>query len=149
MPKQNSRKVMFAGIEFDSKLEAQRYMFLLSLEQEGIIKGLDDHPSWTIQEGTILAANSLHSKTRQRGELTYTADFQYTFQGVIVIEDVKGAYTNTRKGHKAGAPLVSPASKLRMNIIQRRYPEYVLVMVMRPTWWWGEIGGSDSGHKLL
>lgn len=145
MPKQSSRKVMFAGIEFDSKLEADRYIFLLSQAQEGVIDLSDPHPEFIIQLATTLPKTALHPKIRQRGDLTYTADFEYFYQGVIVVEDVKGAYTNTRKGHKAGDPIVSPASKLRMNIIQRRYPEYVLVMVMSPTWWWGEVGG----YKLL
>lgn len=147
MPRQNSRKVRFGDYEFDSKLEAERYMFLLSREQEGIILGLIVHPKFLIQRGAILPKNGLCPKKRSRAALIYTADFEYYYieKDVIVLEDVKGAYTNTRKGHKAGDPIVTAASKLRMNIIQRRKPEYVLVMVMSPTWWWGEIGG----HKLL
>lgn len=148
MPRQGSRKVRKVRIGeyvFDSKLEAQRYMFLLSLLQEGVIQQLIPHPEFIIQHGTILSTNALHPKKRKRANLTYTADFEYIYKGLTIIEDVKGAYTNTRKGHKKGDPLVSPASKLRMNIIQRRHPEYVLVMVMSPTWWWGESGG----HKLL
>lgn len=145
MPKQNRRKVRIGEYEFDSKLEAQRYIYLSSLEQEGIIDNLDVHPEFNIQHGIILSENALRPKKMKRASLTYTADFAYECQAVYVIEDVKGAYTKTKGSHKKGQPIVSAASKLRMNIIQRRYPEYVLVMVTSPTWWWGESGG----YKLL
>ncbi len=146
MPKQNSRKVRFAGIEFDSLLEKERYRHLLSLEQEGVIEYLACHPKFIVAYGSTLPVKEgLRPKKRIRSELVYTADFEYIYKATMVVEDVKGAYTRTKGSHKKGDPIVTPASKLRMNIIQRNHPHFVLVMVTRPTWWWGEIGG----HKLL
>jgi len=57
--------------------------------------------------------------------ITYTPDFSYIYQGVLVVEDVKGA---TKKGE----PIIYPEAKLRHRLFQLLYPEIVFCIVTKP-----------------
>lgn len=87
MSKYNNKKVVYAGITFDSKAERDYYLYLLDLKQRGIVTDIQLQPSFLLQE-----------KFRKNGklyrEITYKADFEVTYaDGHVEIIDVKGMMT--------------------------------------------------------
>lgn len=88
--KYNARKTKVLGHTFDSKAEANRYLYLLALEQKGAIIGLELQPRFPLQEGYV---NGNGKKIRP---IAYVADFFYTDAetGEMVVEDVKGRETD-------------------------------------------------------
>lgn len=79
--KYKAKKVTINGIEFDSKIESQRYLFLMEQQRKQNISDL------LLQETFQIVIN---------GEVicSYKADFSYiNKQGVRVVEDVKGMKT--------------------------------------------------------
>ncbi len=136
-PKQKSKKVIYYGIEFDSKIEGQRYLYLRSLAEDGII--LDLIPSETkakkqyeLVARAILSKNELRPKIRIQARITYTPDFEYIYQSIHVIEDVKDVYGNSRKNRAkriVGKAIVTPASRLRHKLLQAKFPDMVFKIV--------------------
>jgi hypothetical protein len=87
--KYNAQKVTIRGIQFDSKKEAERYLVLLSREQEGEITGLEVHPSYELQ-------SSFKHRGKTIRAINYEADFEYIDRDYnTVVEDVKGMETPT------------------------------------------------------
>ena len=85
--KYNARKTMIDGIVFDSKAEAERYLFLKSEEQAGNISNLCCHPRYVLQPSFKVDGKTIRA-------ITYTADFSYTsLKGIPIVEDVKGVKT--------------------------------------------------------
>ena len=73
-------KTIVDGIKFDSKKEAKRYQELKLLERGGVIKDLELQPRFDfVLNGVKMGF--------------YKADFRYTEDDKIVIEDVKGFKT--------------------------------------------------------
>ena len=105
--KYGNRKTVVNGIEFDSRKEAVRYQELRLLERAGKISGL------RLQEKFILIPSQREASTEeyksgpQKGrrkpgkllekECSYIADFCYTEDGEIVVEDTKGFRTEAYK----------------------------------------------------
>ena len=90
--KYNARKVEAFGLKFDSKLEFERYCYLLNLEDRGEIRQLRLHPWFEIQP-----AFTDNTGKRWRA-INYEADFEYiTNDGTIIVEDTKGVETETFK----------------------------------------------------
>lgn len=99
--KYNARKCIINGITFDSRKEAHRYQELLLLLRAGVIQNL------RMQEKFLLIPSQYETYERygkngkklQDGtrlverECTYVADFVYTENGKLVVEDVKGLRT--------------------------------------------------------
>jgi hypothetical protein len=85
--KYNAKKMVIDNTIFDSKAEAHRYLELLSLQQAGEIADLRCQP-----EFELLPAFTTRWGERVRA-IKYTADFQYTQAGRVVVEDVKGFAT--------------------------------------------------------
>ena len=83
-----SKKVEVDGIKFDSKREANYYIKLKELENEGKIKDLELQKNYLLQEKFKLG-----NKTRR--EITYRADFTYvtTEDDKLHVVDVKGYRT--------------------------------------------------------
>lgn len=109
--KQRSKKVRYDGYIFDSQKEFERYLFLADEQRNGAISGLEVHPKFTLL-GKI-------PKYKQ-GEITYTADFAYFYEGVYTIEDVKGAYGNTEKNRErgiAGKPIITEVARIRHKLL--------------------------------
>lgn len=96
MSKQHSRKVQAYGYTFDSQTEFLRYVDLLAMEAEGAITGLVVHPLFELKPRIVVKANGVHDGYVQSRE-TYTADFLYTWNGYIVVEDVKFLQKKTNK----------------------------------------------------
>ena len=95
--KYNNRKVSYSGLVFDSAKERDRYIYLLGLEAENVIKGLERQIKFelipAVRETYIKHLKTKDkelSRTLQRA-ITYTCDFRYIFQGKEVIEDVKAS----------------------------------------------------------
>jgi hypothetical protein len=89
--KYNARKVTIDGIEFDSKAEGRRYMFLKSEQQAGRISDLQCHPRFRLLDS--FDWNGKHYRP-----VSFTPDFQYFEVGSekTVVEDVKSKPTQTR-----------------------------------------------------
>lgn len=87
MSKYNNKKVVYAGITFDSKAERDYYLYLLDLKHRGIVTDIQLQPSFLLQP-----------KFRKNGklyrEITYKADFEVTYaDNHVEIIDVKGMVT--------------------------------------------------------
>ena len=84
--KYGNHKTIVDGITFDSKAEANRYLELKALELKGIIKGLERQKTYKLVKGRWPSTGKPFSAS-------YKADFVYTLDGEIVVEDVKGYKT--------------------------------------------------------
>ena len=78
-PKYGNKKTTLDGITFDSKKEARRYSELLLQERAGVITNLQLQRRFEIVP-----------KDSMGQALYYVADFVYTENGEMVVEDTKG-----------------------------------------------------------
>lgn len=90
MNKHNARKtpriVNGETYYFDSKAEAKRFDYLVSLLRAGRISDLSLQPQFILQDGFTHNGKKYQS-------VKYTADFKYTMSGDVIIEEVKGHKT--------------------------------------------------------
>jgi len=86
--KYHSKKVIIDGHKFDSKKEAQYYLYLKSELKKGAIYNLELQKEFILQESF-----KLNNKTRRK--ITYKADFTYktTKDDKLHVIDVKGFKT--------------------------------------------------------
>ena len=84
--KYNAKKVTLSGITFDSRREADRWLVLTERQKRGEITDLRRQVHFELAPAVILDG-------RKKPALRYVADFTYTENGAMVIEDVKSAYT--------------------------------------------------------
>ena len=89
--KYNARKTTVDGVTFASAREAARYGELKMLERAGKISGLELQPRYELQP----AFRTKDGKAIRAVE--YVADFVYTEDGKIIIEDCKGWRTDIFK----------------------------------------------------
>ncbi len=82
--KYGARKALIYGITFASLAEGARYVELKLLEQAGAIVGLTCQPKHELLPSFRDAQGNYHRA------IYYVADFQYSENGKVVIEDVKG-----------------------------------------------------------
>jgi len=82
-----NKKVEIDGFKFDSKKEGNRYLELKLLLKAKKITDLYLQPDFILQDSF-----KLNGKTHSA--IKYVADFKYTENGAIVIEDVKGFLTD-------------------------------------------------------
>lgn len=85
--KYRNKKVIVNGIEFDSKIEAQRWAQLKLLERAGEIANLERQVSFE-----LIPSQKIREKVVERA-CYYIADFVYTENGQQVVEDAKGVRT--------------------------------------------------------
>lgn len=109
MSKYNNKKVVYAGITFDSKAERDYYLYLLELKERGIVTDIQLQPSFLLQP-----------KFRKNGklyrEITYKADFEVTYaDGHVEIVDVKG--------------MVTKDFAIKQKLFEYKYPELRLLLV--------------------
>lgn len=93
--KYRNTKVEFQGIKFDSKREMQRYIVLKDAEVKGLIKDLQMQVKFELIPA-VKETYIKHLKTKDKEcertlqlPITYTCDFAYTKDDVLVVEDVK------------------------------------------------------------
>lgn len=85
--KYGNKKVVVNGIKFDSKKEAARYKELCLLERAGAIQNLKTQVKFV-----LIPSQKINGKTVER-ECAYKADFVYTKNDEMVVEDTKGFKT--------------------------------------------------------
>lgn len=88
MMKYHNKKTERDGILFDSKKEAQRWSELKLWEKVGGIKNLQRQVKYTLIKGQRWTDGKKHRDT------IYIADFVYTMDGKVIVEDVKGFRTD-------------------------------------------------------
>lgn len=94
MNKYRNNKVTVDGIKFDSVLESQRYLVLKDAQKKGIIQNLELQKKYTL----CAKRAGLYRNERAR---YYIADFAYTRDGILTVEDVKGVKTEAYKLKRA------------------------------------------------
>ena len=95
--KYNNTKVEYDGIKFDSKKEMQRYIVLKDAENSGAISNLELQVKYELIPA-VKEEYIEHLKTKDKIKtrtlqlpITYTCDFQYFKDGVLIVEDVKAS----------------------------------------------------------
>lgn len=88
--KYHAKKTVVDGITFDSKREADRYLVLKSMEEDGAIEDLRRQVRYE-----LVPAFDVDGKHYR--PVFYVADFVYVEDGKEVVEDVKGMRTDTYK----------------------------------------------------
>lgn len=93
--KYNNKKVEYNGILFDSKKEKDRFVFLKDAEEQGLISNLQRQVKFELIPA-IKEKYIKHLKTKEKEcertvqlAISYTCDFQYEKDGVVVVEDIK------------------------------------------------------------
>lgn len=102
--KYKARKTVVDGITFDSRREADRYLVLKSMEEDGVIEDLRRQVRYEL-------VPSFDVDEKHYRPIYYVADFTYRENGHEVIEDVKGMKTDV---YRLKAKLV--AYRYGMNI---------------------------------
>lgn len=98
--KYNAKKIKVGEITFDSKKEANRFIELKILKEQGKITDLILQPEYVLQEGfDIPERKGYEVKNKRYRAIKYIADFEYydVEKNKIVIEDVKGYKTEVYK----------------------------------------------------
>lgn len=85
--KYHARKTTVNGITFDSRREADRYLVLKSMEEDGAIEDLRRQVRYEL-------IPSFDVDGRHYRPVYYVADFVYSKNGYEVVEDVKGMRTD-------------------------------------------------------
>lgn len=86
--KYHAKRTSVDGIVFDSKREADRYLVLKSMEEDGTIEDLRRQVRYE-----LVPAFDVDGKHYR--PVFYVADFVYVEDGKEVVEDVKGMRTDT------------------------------------------------------
>lgn len=84
--KYRNHKTTIDGITFDSKKEAQRYLALKEMQENGEICDLKRQVEWVL-------IPSQKTSTETLRPVKYRADFTYYKDGKLIVEDVKGVKT--------------------------------------------------------
>lgn len=85
--KYHARKTTVDGITFDSRKEADRYLVLNGMEEDGLIEGLRRQVRYEL-------VPAFDVDGRHYRPVYYVADFVYVKDGKEVVEDVKGMRTD-------------------------------------------------------
>ena len=88
--KYHAKKTVVDGITFDSRKEADRYLVLKGMEEDGIIEDLRRQVRYE-----LIPAFDVDGKHYQ--PVYYVADFVYREDGRELVEDVKGVRTDVYK----------------------------------------------------
>lgn len=88
--KYHAKKTCVDGITFDSRREADRYLVLKSMEEDGAIENLRRQVRYELVPAFDVGGTSYRP-------VYYVADFVYRENGHEVIEDVKGMKTDVYK----------------------------------------------------
>jgi hypothetical protein len=85
--KYHAKKTVVDGITFDSRKEADRYLVLKGMEEDGAIEGLHRQVRYEL-------VPAFDVDGRHYRPVYYVADFVYVEDGKTVVEDVKGMRTD-------------------------------------------------------
>lgn len=102
-------KTIIKEIQFDSKAEANYYLFLLSEKKFGRVKEIELQPKFILQD-------KFEKSGKKWPAITYKADFKVTYtNGLMEIIDVKGAITKE--------------FSLKQKLFEKRYPDLTIKLV--------------------
>lgn len=110
----------------DSKIEYQRFNFLLEMQALGHIDKLHLHPEFELLPSIKLPKNAIRPVVKPQQAISYTADFSYFWRGVFIIEDTKASYSNSEKNReskRAGKAIVESDARLRHKLLIARMLE--------------------------
>ena len=105
MSKYHNKKTVVDGITFHSTGEANRYCELKLIQRAGVISYLVLQPKYILQPKFRYNSQAMRA-------ITWTADFEYTEDGVRVTEDFKGHETE--------------AIKLKLKMFKYKHPNKTL-----------------------
>lgn len=88
--KYHAKKTVVDGITFDSKREADRYLVLKGMEEDGLIDDLRRQVRYEL-------VPAFDVDGRHYRPVFYVADFVYIEDGKEIVEDVKGMMTDVYK----------------------------------------------------
>lgn len=91
-PKYGNKRTVKDGLTFDSKKEAKRYGELSVMLAAGLIKDLQLQVKYQLLPNQKDAAGKVAERA-----ITYVADFTYTIDGDLIVEDAKGMRTDVYK----------------------------------------------------
>lgn len=96
--KYGSKKVTIDGITFDSQKEAKRYRELSLLERAGKVTDLQRQVKFVLipsqyEPDTVGVRGGVRRGKLLEREVSYVADFSYTKDGKMIVEDTKGFRT--------------------------------------------------------
>lgn len=102
--KYRNRTVCINGETFDSKLEANRWLWLKGYENRGLISNLQRQVKFELIPKQVEESTEVYQRGAKKGlhkpgkllehPVTYIADFVYTDNGGnVVVEDTKGVKT--------------------------------------------------------
>lgn len=100
-----ARKIRNEWGEFDSRAEMARYIELVQMQRVGLINGLQRQvryeiiPAIKVQKEIALKTKTKVVERVDEKAAHYTCDFQYTQDGVLVIEDAKSEATRREKDY--------------------------------------------------
>ena len=100
-----ARKIRNEWGEFDSRAEMARYIELVQMQRVGLINGLQRQvryeiiPAIKVQKEIALKTKTKYVERVEEKAAHYTCDFQYTQDGVLVIEDAKSEATRREKDY--------------------------------------------------
>lgn len=103
--RQNNERVTVCGISFDSKWEADRYLQLLYLQQQGVIRDLQLQKKFELipavrEPDTVGKRGGVKQGKVIERAVYYVADFVYVKGGETVVEDAKGYYDTSSAMYK-------------------------------------------------
>lgn len=96
--KYGAKKTTYQGVEFDSTVERERYIYLLNMQRTGEISGLRRQvrfeiiPKLTKTIGIQLKTKIRYEQRVVESAANYTSDFCYKEGNHYVIEDTKSEY---------------------------------------------------------
>lgn len=88
--KYRARKTTVDGVTFDSRKEADRYLVLKGMEENGLIEDLRRQVRYEL-------VPAFDVDGRHYRPVCYVADFVYVEDGKEIVEDVKGVKTDVYK----------------------------------------------------
>lgn len=123
MSKYGNKKVTVHGINFDSKMEAEYYLYLLELQARGEVKDIELQPKYLLQPAFKKNGKSIR-------KIEYIPDFKVTYiDGSTDVIDVKGMETSD--------------FKLKKKMFQYKYPEDLKLMTHSKKWAGGWVELDD------
>lgn len=129
-----ARKIRNEWGEFDSRAEMARYIELVQMQRVGLINGLQRQvkyeiiPAIKVQKEIALKTKTKVVERVEEKAAHYTCDFQYTQDGVLVIEDAKSDATRREKDYVLRRKLMKHLIQEQNEVVGReamRFNEWV------------------------
>lgn len=108
--KYKNKKVTFNGMEFDSKKELHRYIELRNMLKNGDVEKLERQVEFVLLD----SFKDNNGKTER--SVKYIADFMYTINGIVYVEDVKSKIT------KKDSTYI-----IKRKLFKKNFPNYIFI----------------------